>query len=321
MIESNHRRALNLRWTTRRGPKVLLLVCSVVIGLAFAESAARLTGWGDVVLFVPNQSWGFLMKPSQVVYTYGLPVRINSLGLRGPEVAEPKPRGTTRIVFVGDSVVYGGGRIAEEQLFVRRVELRARSVGLSVEAINLSAPAWSPQNWWGYIQKNGLFNANMVVLVLPECDLARRFTDMALGGHWNHAPRLRLESLFRKVMSQYGRQQLSASQSIDEVISANLNAVIGLKEKCRDIPFKVVLVPSQVPRRPDEKTWSRFTPHLAETIDLREELQVPEYFMDGSHLSVAGHEFVAEQIFGEIRSIIPRDDSMVANFGGRFGSN
>ena len=81
------------------GPKLLLLACSLVIVLAVAESTARLVGFGDVVLFVHNDDWGFLMKPSQVVYTYGVPVRINTLGLRGPEVHEPKPRHQTCLIY------------------------------------------------------------------------------------------------------------------------------------------------------------------------------------------------------------------------------
>ena len=302
MTTSSIPRNVDLRWSSRLGPKLVLLACSVVVALAIAESAARLFGWGDVVLFVPNKDWGFLMKPSQVVYTYGQPVAINSLGLRGPELLQPKSSNSKRIVFIGDSVTYGGGRISEEQLFCRIIESRARDEGFNVEAVNVSAPAWSPQNWWGYVQKHGFYDADMVVLVLPECDLERRFSTMELGGHWDHAPHFRLESLARKVLSQFNHEQLTARLRVEDVIAANLSAVIGLQEKCNGIPFIVVLIPSGVPRPPDEEVWSKFTRELPNTLDLRWELQNPSFFMDGAHLSVAGHAFVADKIFDKIRT-------------------
>jgi lysophospholipase L1-like esterase len=294
----------DLRWSARLTPKLLLMAVSVIFTVTIVEAAARLVGWGDVVLFTPHQEWGFLMKPSQVVYTYGLPVRINSLGLRGPELKQPKPPQTKRIVFIGDSVTYGGGRIGEQQLFCRIVESRLRGWGLTVEAVNLSAPAWSPQNWYAYVQKNGLYYADMVILVLPECDLTRVFSTVTRGGHSDHKPNLRISAFAMKVFSQFSEDKLAAKQRKGDVIAANLNAVIGLRNKCADIHFLSVLIPSAVPHEPDEKLWSLFMEHLTPAIDLRYELQDPSYFTDGYHLTVAGHALVAERLSDSVYSAL-----------------
>jgi hypothetical protein len=280
--------------------KLALLSCSALVALVIVECAGRLAGWGGVVLFTPNVHWGFLMQPSQIVYTYGVPVKINALGLRGPELQSPKRAGAIRIVFIGDSVTYGGGRIREQELFCRRVETSAQHHGFDVEAVNLAAPAWSPQNWWGYVQKRGLHDADIVVLVLPECDLARVFSKMELAGHSESASRFRLHSLAAKVISRFGHERLSARQRRDEVITANLNAIIGLKEKCKNITLLPVLIPSYVPSKPNDQLWSIFVPHLTDALDLRADLQSPTYFFDGSHLSVQGHEFVAAKLFAKL---------------------
>jgi hypothetical protein len=291
---------------TRRGPKLLLLIGSVVVSLALAEVIARLVGWGDVVLFSPNNKWGFLMKPSQLVYTYGIPVRINSLGLRGPEVSDPKPSNCKRIVFIGDSVTYGGGHIPEQKLFCRRVESQARCAGINVEVVNVSAPAWSPQNWWAYVQANGLHDADLVVLVLPECDLTRMFSTMEMGGHWDRAPSFRLTSLARKVLSRFRHEQLTADKrvEVEDVIAANLSAVKGLREKCGHVPFVAVLVPTNARQLPAETIWPQFTASLPETVDLREALQNPTFFLDGAHLSVPGHALVADRVFARIQPLL-----------------
>ncbi|MBI1381708.1 MAG: hypothetical protein GC161_11555 [Planctomycetaceae bacterium] len=46
----------------------------------------------------------------------------NALGLRGPEIALPKPTGHYRVLMIGDSVVYGWG-VDDADTFVRRLEV------------------------------------------------------------------------------------------------------------------------------------------------------------------------------------------------------
>ena len=46
--------------------------------------------------------------------------RINSFGFRGPEIPVPKPAGTTRIFFLGDSITLGG-RLPEDATFVSQI--------------------------------------------------------------------------------------------------------------------------------------------------------------------------------------------------------
>ncbi|MCB4755440.1 MAG: hypothetical protein LHV69_00330 [Elusimicrobia bacterium] len=62
--------------------------------------------------------------------------RINSLGFRGGEISIPKPPGTTRILFLGDSITLGG-RLPQEVIFVERVaqKLKAKLKNF-IEVIN-----------------------------------------------------------------------------------------------------------------------------------------------------------------------------------------
>jgi hypothetical protein len=149
LLALTNNKSRNAGLGARRGSKLLLLVCSIIVSLAVAESIARLVGWGDVVLFVRNDDWGFLMKPSQAVYTYGLPVRINSLGLRGPELQEPKPRNSQRMYYrrLGHEVIDSG-----ECLSACRIKCASRSV--HVEAINVSN-SMVTQNSQTYVRKTG----------------------------------------------------------------------------------------------------------------------------------------------------------------------
>ncbi len=66
-----------------------------------------------IVKVEANSYRGWAMVPSETHYTYLHPVRMNALGLRGPEV-EPKVPGETRILTLGDSLLYGQG-VADDQ--------------------------------------------------------------------------------------------------------------------------------------------------------------------------------------------------------------
>jgi hypothetical protein len=288
----------------RLWPRLLLALGSILVALVGIEILARLIGWGQMVEFEANESYGFLMRPSQTVYTYGHPVRINSMGLRGPEIQKPKAAGTTRIVFLGDSVTYGGGRIAESQLFCRIIEARGHELGLKIESVNISAPAWSPQNWWKYIERHGLHDADWVILVLPECDLDRAFGTLSRGGHRERVPALRIMSLFLKLKAQLVENDLTLYPSVEESTSANLDAVVRLKDRCNSLKFLAVLVPSRVPQPVNEALWAPFLDELPNALDLREDLRKVAYFSDGSHLNVEGNVFVAEKVFDRMRAMV-----------------
>jgi len=53
------------------------------------------------------------LAPSREIDYQGVNVRTNSLGMRSPEIADPKAGGTLRIAAIGDSVTFGWGVDAE----------------------------------------------------------------------------------------------------------------------------------------------------------------------------------------------------------------
>jgi lysophospholipase L1-like esterase len=69
----------------------------------------------------------------------GVDVHINALGFRGPETSEAKPKGTRRVLILGDSTVYGHG-VKETEVFGRRLDT---ALGEDVEVINLGTPGYS----------------------------------------------------------------------------------------------------------------------------------------------------------------------------------
>jgi len=71
----------------------------------------------------------------------GVTISVNTTGLRGPEIATPKPSGVRRVIVVGDSTVYGHG-VQSTQTFVRRLD---GALGPNIEVINAGVPGYSSE--------------------------------------------------------------------------------------------------------------------------------------------------------------------------------
>ena len=71
-------------------------------------------------------------------------VRTNSLGFRGPDVAIPKPRGTYRIVILGDETILAP-ETADEDHFVQLLSNQlSRLAGQPIEIVNAGVPGACP---------------------------------------------------------------------------------------------------------------------------------------------------------------------------------
>lgn len=85
----------------------------------------------------------------------GYHIRINSHGLRGPEISLDKPKGVFRILGLGDSFSFGWG-VEEEETYLRVLEAKLRAAGYRVEVLNAGVPAWHSVQSLGYLMKRGL---------------------------------------------------------------------------------------------------------------------------------------------------------------------
>jgi lysophospholipase L1-like esterase len=122
----------------------------------------------------PEPGVGYtLMKPGSHYEWQGIPVDINSHGLRSPETTYEKPPGTFRILNLGDSVVMGWG-VREEDTYGRRLEsmLNEQSSGkLRFEVINAGVPGWNLENALSYLQAEGLrYEPDLILLDLTTAN-------------------------------------------------------------------------------------------------------------------------------------------------------
>jgi hypothetical protein len=101
--------------------KLAVSALSLLVGFAICEAITRIVVGAPLIQRLPlmevraNPSRGWEMVPGQTHYTHHHQVRVNALGLRGPEV-ERKRDGEIRVLALGDSMAYGQGVADDETL-------------------------------------------------------------------------------------------------------------------------------------------------------------------------------------------------------------
>jgi hypothetical protein len=116
----------------------------------------------------PEPGAGYtLMKPGSHYEWQGIPVDINSRGLRSPETAYEKPPNTYRILNLGDSIAMGWGVKAEDTYGQQLEKLlnEQQDDNLHYETINAGVPGWNLENELAYLQAEGLkYQPDLILL-------------------------------------------------------------------------------------------------------------------------------------------------------------
>jgi lysophospholipase L1-like esterase len=117
--------------------------------------------------YVSDPMLGDRLNPGYDGYFAGVPVKINSLGFRDPrDYALDKPRGTFRILVLGDSVTFGHGALYETTYpYLLEQRLRAWRPDVQWQVWNLGVPGYSTRDELTYLQQVGDRYAPDLVIV------------------------------------------------------------------------------------------------------------------------------------------------------------
>jgi lysophospholipase L1-like esterase len=167
------------RWRRLAGGAALASLSTLLL-LGLLEAGFRLAGYQPLfeVYSKPSLFWrhdpllgwshepgaeGIYVGPRPWPIEFRAPVRINSLGLRGPEVA-PLPPGGVRILLLGDSVVVGF-EVAYEDTFGALLEGHlARALGVPVQVVNAGVRGYGTDQSLLYFREHGrLLEPDLVV--------------------------------------------------------------------------------------------------------------------------------------------------------------
>lgn len=234
-------------------------------------------------------------------------IKINSDGFRDKEFSREKAPGIFRIAVVGDSVTFGW-RQRLEDTYPKKLEqlLQAHNKStIQFEVLNFGIGGYNAEQEIELIKtKVLLYNPDLILIGFCPNDGQIGFD----GGLWWHFFRgpsrtisfLKLLALYKK----YKQDELAFLKGP--------YAELAELSKQKNIPVHVCILPMLQ----GEELWipPRFIPLLEELkipyfnlIPAFKENNVSELMFDTVHFSVAGHEFVAQEIYKylTIKNIIP----------------
>ncbi len=155
----------------------LLLVGAVA--LVVLEAAARKLGLGDPILYY-NAAWGGIrpLPGQQVRRAGGARVTVDERGFRS---ARPDTAGALRVLYLGDSVTWGGSRVDDSELFSEIAADVLRASGQPVYAMNAGVNGTSLMNqaeiFQGYDGQ-----VDLLVWIFPWGDATRAYA--TVGALW-----------------------------------------------------------------------------------------------------------------------------------------
>ena len=100
----------------------------------------------------PNLTFGLL--PNQQAFSRDKPVTINERGLRGPLVPYERDPNVLRILFLGDSVMFGHS-VDYQNIAATRVEQLLNDKRIPSEIVNSSVPSYNTRQEVAYLEHEG----------------------------------------------------------------------------------------------------------------------------------------------------------------------
>ncbi|MGH9957198.1 MAG: SGNH/GDSL hydrolase family protein [Pyrinomonadaceae bacterium] len=124
-------------------PNLILVLISLAVVLLIVEAALRLFGMANPVIYRPDPKFGYEPKPNQSPNRLGVRIYINDIRLRDDEQSSALLDSNPRVLVVGDSVTYGGSRIAQPDLFTEVLEQELREAQPAVKVLNAGVNGYS----------------------------------------------------------------------------------------------------------------------------------------------------------------------------------
>jgi lysophospholipase L1-like esterase len=163
-------------------PILSILVVSICATLALLEIGIRIVKPQDVEFWDSQSIRRILATSPHFVENIphghanfiGVPVTINSYGLRGGEISTAKPRNTVRILVVGDSITFGYG-IPVESTYAKVLEKRLNNDApgkMQYEVLNGGTIGGSLSDYYYSLsQKAELLQPDMILVGLALNDI------------------------------------------------------------------------------------------------------------------------------------------------------
>ncbi len=171
-------------------PNLALFLISLITAVALSEFAVRVLfpapAPASVTIHQLSQNPVLIYEPSpgaQSVSADGILHQVNADGFRDRDYSVEKPADTARMVFLGDSVVYGYG-VRREDALPKKLEAEFLKHGVKAEVLNLGVSGYDTAQEVEFLKTKGLkYGPETVILGFTLNDM--RYASWELETFWS----------------------------------------------------------------------------------------------------------------------------------------
>ncbi len=244
-------------------------------------------------------------------------VTTNQLGMREAEYELPKPPGVARIVFLGDSYVFGHGVSSLDRMGVflqAYLENRSPNFEGRLECLHLGVSSWNAISETEYLRRQlSELQPDLVVQLLGPNDLDDTVGVRGFGAMGSHVPRHRQRADGRVFVNAPGRYPGAASSNL-LLMGMDWESQQRYEEAVAHLGRLADRVVAQGGRYLLAVHWSNYKeilrPYLEEHLRPEEVCYLParyrtdpQYWVaeDNPHWNRRGHEAFARIVFALVR--------------------
>jgi hypothetical protein len=301
--------------SSMRRAAAALVVGGAVAAIA-GELALRAVGLGDPVLYDNRLAYGYRPLPNQTRRRIGSArVHVNALGVRGPDVPPAPAPGTTRLLFLGDSVTWGGSYVDDDALFAAIAARRVAAERHPVEWLDAGVNGWGPENVLGLVRETRGFASTAWIVTGLEDDLRREKTHIGEVPYFDVPPRTAWEELL--VLGAY--RLLTAYKvpkppdDLARLATANLERYRTIADEGQSLGARVLLVwhptadalaSGADPNRDRFLAIAQAVPCAALDLGPVYRAAGGHVYVDGMHLDATGHRVAGEAIGDALAALV-----------------
>jgi hypothetical protein len=297
-----------------------VIVTLILLSLVLFEGILRVGfGLGNPVLYRSSPLFGYRLQPNQLVHRRGAEIKVNNLALRADRDWDSNIE--NKILFLGNSVTYGGTTISTHQLFSHLAAAKLEGYLGGNAGVN----GWGIENIAALVIDDEFLPARTYVSVLQEMDFYRGLSKLAGKPFWSHTPRFAMQELVAafhldRLNEIYVEHESFVSESEKEKTVAR--ACARLKElddflKLRGYRHLIYMSTNTMQLFENEPADPVVLKNLNEndihpiSIKDRAELNamkqedLKRMFYDWNHLTAEGHELWATIISNDLIRILP----------------
>ncbi|MGB3509863.1 MAG: SGNH/GDSL hydrolase family protein [Microcoleaceae cyanobacterium] len=299
--------------------KIILIISAVTLGLlgGLEISLRLIVGFGNPLTYIADDKIGYLLRPNQNVSRFGNRIKINEYSMRSASIKQLTDNSNLRIFLLGDSVANGCWWTDQDDTIseiIQRYLSEKLGDNKNVEVLNASANSWGPRNELAYLEKFGLFDARVIVLLINTDDLFAKSPSSLVVGRDRNYPDKKPPSAIAEVISRYffSAPKVPEIQEDGDRVGLNLEAIKKIQEIANQNNSKLILAMTPLLREvgePGSRDYEVKTRQRLEEFTKAENILYLDFlpifksvsesaslYRDHIHLSPEGNQVVSENI-------------------------